>query len=83
MLTVANIADRLGIDDDTVRGWLATKQLRGVNVAKNPNGKKARWRVRETDLEAFLERRATGQPSPASTPRRETPKRAGNVIEFF
>ena len=50
--TVDEIAQRLKISEFTVRGWLRQKRLRGVNF-----GGKTGWRVKDSDLRAFLERR--------------------------
>lgn len=47
--TVGEIAERLGVTDETVRRWLREKALAGVRL-----GKKAGWRVRESDLERFI-----------------------------
>ncbi len=48
-LTVAQIADRLQVHQETVRRWLREKRLIGKNF-----GGKGGYRVRERDLEAFL-----------------------------
>jgi excisionase family DNA binding protein len=51
-LTVEDIVDMLKVHEQTVRRWLRAGQLRGVLL-----GRKAGYRVRESDLEAFLEAR--------------------------
>ncbi|HEV2109066.1 MAG TPA: helix-turn-helix domain-containing protein [Thermomicrobiales bacterium] len=48
-LTVAQIAERLQVHPETVRRWLRDGQLAGRNF-----GGKSGYRVRESDLEAFL-----------------------------
>lgn len=50
-LTVEQIAARLGIKDlNTVRRWLHGGALRGYRLST-----KTGWRVKESDLEAFLQ----------------------------
>ncbi len=48
LLTVEQAAELLAVTPNTVREWLRTGQLKGVKLKKM-------WRVRESDLEAFLE----------------------------
>ena len=53
-LTVEEIVDLLKVHEQTVRRWLRDGQLRGVLL-----GRKAGYRIRERDFEAFLEARDT------------------------
>ncbi len=53
--TVEEIVDLLKVHEQTVRRWLRDGQLRGVLL-----GRKAGYRVRATDLDAFLAERETG-----------------------
>ncbi len=48
-LTVAQIAERLQVHQDTVRRWLRQGTLQGRNF-----GGKSGYRVRERDLNAFM-----------------------------
>lgn len=50
--TVAKIVDLLDVHEETVRAWLRKGDLRGINF-----GGKTGWRVKESDLNAFLEER--------------------------
>jgi excisionase family DNA binding protein len=50
-LTVAEIVERLRVHEQTVRRWLRSGELPGRAL-----GRKAGWRVRETDLEEFMRR---------------------------
>jgi excisionase family DNA binding protein len=50
-LTVNEIAERLKVTDQTVRRWLRSGDLIGRNF-----GGKAGYRVREADLQEFLNR---------------------------
>lgn len=68
-LTPPEIARRLRVSVDRVRGWLARGELRGCNVGDGP--RRPRWRVAEYDLQAFL----AGRECPASSPRRPRRRR--------
>ena len=50
--TVEEIAARLKVSEFTVRAWLRQKRLRGVNFSG-----KTGWRVRDSELRAFLTER--------------------------
>lgn len=47
LLTPEDAAKVLLVKPDTLRGWLRAGKLRGVRAGRL-------WRVRESDLEAFL-----------------------------
>ncbi len=47
LLTPEDAAQALVVKPETLRGWLRTGKLKGVKVGRL-------WRVRESDLEAFL-----------------------------
>jgi len=51
LLTVPEVAERLRVSEFTVRVWLRQRKLTGYR----PGGTKAGWRVRESDLEQFIE----------------------------
>lgn len=51
LLTIPEVARRLRISEWTVRRWLREGRLKGFRIG----GTRAGWRVREEDLEAFLE----------------------------
>lgn len=55
LFTVEQAAELLAVTPNTVREWLRTGQLKGVKLKKM-------WRVRESDLEAFLKE---GEESPS------------------
>jgi len=46
-LSAEDIAERLNVGSATVRKWLREGKLKGVRAGRL-------WRVRESDLEAFL-----------------------------
>ncbi len=49
-VSVAKIVELLDVHEETVRAWLRKGDLRGIQF-----GGKTGWRVRESDLNAFLE----------------------------
>ena len=55
-LTTKDIQQRLAVADETVRTWIHSKELRAVNISKNPA--RPRWRISEGDLTKFLEQRS-------------------------
>ena len=52
MLTVKQVAERLQVHVGTVRRWLESKELSGVNLRG-----KAGWRIPEYALQQFLKER--------------------------
>ena len=52
MLTVAEVAERLKVQPLTVRRWLKSGDLSGIQL-----GDRAGWRITEDDLRAFIEAR--------------------------
>ena len=48
LLTTETVAKVLLVKPDTLRGWLRTGKIKGIRVGNRL------WRVRESELEAFL-----------------------------
>ena len=59
-LTVAEAAERLRLNPETIRRWLRDGRLTGVHLGSD----KAGWRVSERELEGFIRERTTKQESP-------------------
>lgn len=55
LLTVQQVAERLQVHEETVRRWLRDGSLVGINFEG-----KTGYRIRESELEAFLDRRTEG-----------------------
>lgn len=55
LLTPDEAAERLAVSPKTLRDWLRTGALRGVKVGRL-------WRVRPTDLEAFIQEPDMSEP---------------------
>jgi excisionase family DNA binding protein len=60
LLRVPEVARRLDVSTGTVLTWLRAHKLKGYR----PGGTKTGWRIRESDLNAFIERSANvdGEP---------------------
>jgi excisionase family DNA binding protein len=52
LLTVEQVAERLQVNEQTIRRWLRDGDLNGVSF-----GGRTGWRISEEDLQAFLDRR--------------------------
>lgn len=72
------VAKRLDIKVDAVLAWIRAGELHGTNVAVRVGGR-PRWRITETDLQAFLLRRSAAPPAPARRRRRQP----ADVIQYF
>lgn len=69
-LTPNQIDRMLGIQKGKTLGWIHAGELPAVNLAKDANGQRPRWRVAIADLEAFLASRAATPPEPPKPARR-------------
>lgn len=78
-MTPPEVAERYRISPDKVRDWIASGQLRAVDVSAQPGIGRPRWRISPTDLIAF-ENSRTAQPPAKPTRRRRKP---ADVIEYF
>jgi excisionase family DNA binding protein len=71
MLTVAEVAERLGYENrDPVYALIRAAELSAVNVALK-QGTRPTWRVSEDALAEFVERRTNRKPDPAPVVRRK------------
>jgi hypothetical protein len=59
VVTNAQVAIRWDCSIEKVEYWIRTGQLRALNMSKDPNGMRAKWRIRIEDLLAFEESRAS------------------------
>lgn len=76
--TVQTAAEMLSVDDEQVLAWINSGQLKAVNVAKSPAGKRRRWRIPEASIGRFLLSRlhpASIKPTRESAPKRAPVKR--------
>ena len=66
LFSVPEIADRLQVTEETVRTWLRSGRLRGLR----PGGRRAGWRVRQSDLARFIEATTVGTDEQETAPDR-------------
>jgi excisionase family DNA binding protein len=77
--TLAELAEQYTVSLRTVETWVASGELRAVNVSRDRTSRKPRLRVLQCDLDAFLAGRATDAAA-VHQPRR---KRARLDVEQF
>jgi len=53
------VAEKLGVDERTVRSWIAKGELRAVNLSRDRNSRKPRLRILEDEVDRFLTARTT------------------------
>jgi excisionase family DNA binding protein len=78
-LSVRDLCERYGVTEHTVLGWIRSGELRALNVGRKAGARKPRWRITQSALEEFEQRR-TPTPLP---PRARRRKRQADVIEFY
>ncbi|MCY2988508.1 MAG: helix-turn-helix domain-containing protein [Planctomycetota bacterium] len=78
-LTPPQIARELAIRESKIAAWIRSGELTACNIAEHVGGK-PRWRIRRTDLEAFLLRRQSQAPV---VPIRRRRKPDPDTIQFF
>jgi len=71
--SINDVSEALGVSPDTVKLWISRGELIALNVSLNRHSRKPRLRVRESDLEAFLNARQTGCPVKSRPRRNVTP----------
>ncbi len=73
----AQVAESYGMSVDTITKKIADGELGAINVG---SGKlKPRWRIRQSDLDAFEQARESKKPPTPSRRRRKDP----NVTQYF
>lgn len=80
-LTPPEAAKLLRVDPHKVVAWIRAGELRASNVATKRGGR-PRWRISETDLEAFLASRVPDPPLPRA-PRRGRRAEPSDFIKYF
>lgn len=55
--SVQELAALLGVDEEQLLAPINSGELEAVNIAKNPNGQRPRWRISESAAGRFLLRR--------------------------
>lgn len=68
--SIAQSAEILGVDGETVLAWVHSNQLPAVDISKKPNSKRPTWRIADADLGRFLIARRSkvaSNPTPKAT----------------
>ena len=78
--SVKDLQARFSVSQHTILHWLATGQLKSLNVGRDPGKKRARYRVTESALAEFEQSRATAAPASRTRRRRH---HVDDVIEFI
>lgn len=73
--------NRFGVGERTILLWIASGQLKAVNVARNPGAKRPSWRFTSQSVADFEAMRTNTPAVPATRRRRK--RTAGEVIEFI
>ena len=78
-LSVKDVCERYSVSEGTVLTWIRSGDLRALNVGRKLGGKKPRWRITESALQAFEQLRTPTPPAPKTRRR----KRSESVHEFY
>jgi len=80
----AEIATEMGVDVKTVLHWIHAGELEAVNVARDPQAKRPRWKISAAALRAFSRRRSTyGPGGDDDAPRRGRPRKSKPRVAYW
>jgi transposase len=82
MVSPPTLAKRFAVKADKILAWIRSGELPAVDLSMTPGTGKPRWKIAETDVEAFLARRAATPPAPTPRPRRRR-RTATPAKEYF
>ena len=71
----------IDIDTATVRKWIAEGWLPAVDM-RSPGTSRPRWRISESDFEAFVKKRSNSN-APTPAPQRRRRKVSDGLEKFF
>ena len=77
MWTVPQVARDLGVNRQKILSWIASGELIAVNIARQADGKRGRYRVTAAALADFLQSRQTRPPAKPMRRRRRVEAPAG------
>jgi hypothetical protein len=80
-LSPPQLARKWGTNVDKVLHFLNSGELVGVNLAKDANGPKKRWKIHILEIELFESRRSSAPPLPPQRKRRR--KKSTSAREYF
>jgi len=73
LLTIPELVEIYGATAETFRAWIATGELKAINLSRKPKSKRPRYVVRQSDLEQFFRDRETPARSERRAEVRKTP----------
>jgi hypothetical protein len=80
--SVKDTAAHFATSQHTVLHWLATGQLAGINVSRDPAAKKKRWRITDQALAEFELTRSSAARATVS-PRQRRKQKDPDYVEFY
>ena len=75
LMSIAEVSRSLGTNENKILGLIRSGELSAINVAQNGNGKRPRWRISDSDLDAFLESRKTATSPHVAIKKSRKPRR--------
>ena len=79
LVNPVELSKAIGIDAATVRKWITEGWLPAVDM-RSPGTSRPRWRISESDFEAFVKRRSN---TPTPAPQRRRRKVSDGLEKFF
>jgi excisionase family DNA binding protein len=80
LLTTAEVAERLAVNQTKVQGWIKSGELRAMDLAQKKGSRRPRYKITPTALAEFEASRAVGPPMAVLKRRRPV---AAGVKRFF
>ena len=79
-LSVKTVAEQLGVGVHVVLRWIASGELRAIDVSTNPNKGRPTWRIHSDALAAFENTRT---PQPVQRRKRRRKKSDSEMTRYF
>ncbi len=81
--SLPELAEECAVSPRTIEAWIASGELRAINVSRNRSSRKPRLRVLQSDLDAFFAGRATNQQSTTDQQTARRPRQRRIEVEQF
>jgi predicted site-specific integrase-resolvase len=78
--TIPEVCECYGVTAKIVRAWIASGELRALNVSRATTSRKPRWRITQSALDAFEALRTQTLVQPRLAGRKKKPT---GVVEFY
>jgi transposase len=80
--SVKQIQERYGVSQGTALHWIATGQLKALNLGRDLGKQRARYRITQNALDEFEATRTIAVPQ-TTTPRRRRTKQDDGYVERY